>query len=114
MIVAGMQRLVDVTDEVQQKLQRESSLRITGRRALEFCCEFIELVDDAVIGGPQGRESFFGQVRPPMTSGLQIRTVEFQIHEMPVARFAGATMQGISAQAMPNTVAFNQSLGQLE
>ena len=65
MIVGGMQRLVYVTDEVQEKLQREPSLRIIGRRALELRSEFVDLIDDAVIGRPQDAGVSLGKTGRP-------------------------------------------------
>src|SRR5450631_2324768 len=96
MIITRVQWLVYVADEVQEKLEGETFLLLARRGSGQFCGEFIDFIDHAVIGGAEGSRGVFGQRRSAKTRGLQIRTFQFQIHEMPIARLVVMNLRRVA------------------
>ena len=67
-IVARVQRLVQVADQVQQELKRDAAAPLAGRGILELGVELLDLVDHAVVGRalprpalPRGRRAGRGR-----------------------------------------------------
>jgi len=82
-VVAGMQRLMQVTHEVQQELQCDEALGSVRGRILQLGRELIDLIHHAIVGDA-------GKCRSPVQGRLvvarlhQVRgTRDLEIHEVP-------------------------------
>src|SRR5215470_2887034 len=86
-VVGGMQRLVQVSDEVEQELERHKTLLRVGARLGKFSGELLDLVEDACwrtvrCNGVRRQRWSAG------TSTADIGIVDLDIDEVPIRGLA--------------------------
>lgn len=74
---------MDIADQMQDELQRDEPLAWRGRRVAQFGGKFLDLADDAVLGGALAG-GLASQIRPAEAVGGRIRMVDVQVDEVPV------------------------------
>src|SRR5208283_3482660 len=94
-IVARVQRLVHIANEMQQELQRETPLPLTRAGILKLGGEFVDLVDHAVLRGPFRGIGPRRDLRLTEAGAADVGSRQFEIHEMPAARLHVADPGGV-------------------
>src|SRR5215212_12007876 len=86
MVIRGMERLMQVTDKVEQELEGDNLFLRISCRVGQLCCKFLNLIDNAVlfraIGGRGARWH-----RWMAKAGLvEVRSRDLYVNKMPLAR----------------------------
>jgi hypothetical protein len=85
-IVARVQRLVQIAHQVQQELERHEPLFFRGLEILELRVELVDFVDDAVLGR-SGRGRYSRGERLPAVAGAgRVHALDLEIDEVPIPR----------------------------
>src|SRR5580704_1784005 len=87
-MIGGVQRLMEIADEMNQKLEREQALG--GRRggAFELDGKFVDFVHHAILRRSRARQLPCRQCRKSEAGILEIRMIDLDVHKMPGRRLA--------------------------
>ncbi len=95
MVIGGMQRLMQVAEQMQQELQREQSFVRVGSRRGEFPFELLELVEDAILRGARRGRSCRRRLR--RTGDRRVGGIDLEVHVVPGA---GAAIMALIGAAI--------------
>jgi hypothetical protein len=83
-IIAGVQRLMQIAHQMQQELERHAPFRFRGLGILELDVELIDLVDDAILGGPERGGHSRGKRAPTVAGAGHVHAFDLEIDEVPI------------------------------
>jgi len=87
-VIGGVQRLVQIAQKMNQKLERQNAFRRRRGRVFEFGREFLDLVHHTVLRGALARKLSYVQARKSEAGIVEIRMVDLDVHKMPDGGFA--------------------------
>ena len=87
-MIGGVQRLVQIADEMNQEFQRQQPFRRRRAQTAELRAELFDLVHHAVLSGTLARDLIDRQHRKSIASALQLRMVDFDVDKVPGGGFA--------------------------
>lgn len=110
-VVGDMKRLMKITDQMHQELQRHQPIRGSGRRRLKLGLELRDLVDDAVLCATGARNSTGIRRREARAGRFEVRMIDLDIDVVPSRRFAMAVAVLIRPGGAAGKVRRSQGIG---